>query len=265
MRMSSIAGAFVLAVATTGLTATRAEAAGPLKITGIDVTDVQLTGPNSLLATLDLTGQLSGQNFTLHNLQLPIRFAQTGVTTDANGDLCPILSLSLEIEYLNILGLVVELNNCHEGPITVDITAQEGGGLLGDLLCGLLGPNGLLNLDLANIANLESLIEQVLGGIFGELTGSGTPAPNPTTGGSNQASPNACPVLNLELGAIHLDLLGLNVDTSDICLFVYAEPDQGVLGDLLCSVTDLLNGGGNQNAINSLVRNILRVILRRGL
>jgi len=265
MRISNIAGAVVLAVATTGFAAARAQTTGPLNITGINVTNVQLTGPNSLLATLDLAGRLNGQAFTLHNLQLPIVFAQTGTTTHANGDVCPILSLLLEIEYLNILGLVVELNNCQEGPITVDISADPAGGPLGDLLCGLLGPGGLLNLDLANVANLETIIEGVLGRIFGELTGAGTPAPNPTTGGSHQASPNACPILNLELGAITLKLLGLNIKTSDICLFVYAEPNQGVLGSLLCNVADLFNGGGNRNAINSLVTNILRLLQRRGL
>lgn len=52
-----------------------------------------------------------------------------------------------------------------------------------------------------------------------------------------------CPILNLEIGAIHLDLLGLVVDTSDICLRVTAEPGGGLLGDLLCGVANLLNGG----------------------
>jgi hypothetical protein len=52
-----------------------------------------------------------------------------------------------------------------------------------------------------------------------------------------------CPILNLEIGAIHLDLLGLQVDTSDICLRVTAEPGGGLLGDLLCGVANLLNDG----------------------
>ena len=52
-----------------------------------------------------------------------------------------------------------------------------------------------------------------------------------------------CPILNLELGPIHLDLLGLVVDTSEICLRVTAVPGGGLLGDLLCGVANLLNGG----------------------
>src|SRR5436190_1305977 len=33
-------------------------------------------------------------------------------------------------------------------------------------------------------------------------------------------SNGTCPILDLHLNAIHLDLLGLNVDTSDICLSI---------------------------------------------
>jgi hypothetical protein len=53
-----------------------------------------------------------------------------------------------------------------------------------------------------------------------------------------------CPILNLSLGPINLDLLGLNVDTSPICLDITAVPGEGaLLGNLLCSIANLLNGG----------------------
>ena len=61
------------------------------------------------------------------------------------------------------------------------------------------------------------------------------------------ATPNPadaeCPILNLHLGPISLDLLGLNVDTSEICLDIVADPEGGVLGELLCGVANLLNDG----------------------
>lgn len=61
------------------------------------------------------------------------------------------------------------------------------------------------------------------------------------------ASPNAadptCPILHLELGPIFLNLLGLVVETSEICLDITAHPGEGLLGDLLCAVANLLNGG----------------------
>lgn len=57
------------------------------------------------------------------------------------------------------------------------------------------------------------------------------------------AAPVTCPVLNLQLGPIHLDLLGLVVDTSPICLDITAIQGGGLLGDLLCGVANLLNNG----------------------
>jgi len=59
-----------------------------------------------------------------------------------------------------------------------------------------------------------------------------------------------CPILNLSLGPINLDLLGLNVDTSPICLDITAVPGSGaLLGNLLCGIANLLNGGLSQSAV----------------
>ena len=58
-----------------------------------------------------------------------------------------------------------------------------------------------------------------------------------------QQTDGACPILNLELGPIELSLLGLNVETSRICLDITADASGGLLGQLLCSLAgDLLNG-----------------------
>jgi len=62
---------------------------------------------------------------------------------------------------------------------------------------------------------------------------------------ASPAAAGATPVLNLHVGAIHLDLLGLHVDTSPICLDITAQPGSGnLLGNLVTSVANLLNGGG---------------------
>ena len=66
--------------------------------------------------------------------------------------------------------------------------------------------------------------------------------PSSTTG--------ACPILNLELQAIHIDLLGLNIDTSDICLDVTANAGQGLLGDLLCRIANLLSNNSLADILN---------------
>jgi len=57
------------------------------------------------------------------------------------------------------------------------------------------------------------------------------------------AEEGECPVLDLEIGPIDLNILGLVVETSPICLTITAYDGQGLLGDLLCDVSDLLGGG----------------------
>ena len=54
-------------------------------------------------------------------------------------------------------------------------------------------------------------------------------------------TPNACQILNLTLNPIDLNLLGLRVRTSRIDLRIEAIPGGGLLGDLLCGITNLLN------------------------
>jgi hypothetical protein len=54
--------------------------------------------------------------------------------------------------------------------------------------------------------------------------------------------PNACEILNLVLGPIRLDLLGLVVRTNRINVRIDAVPGPGnLLGNLLCAITGLLD------------------------
>src|SRR3954452_20288202 len=54
----------------------------------------------------------------------------------------------------------------------------------------------------------------------------------------------ACPILNLAIGPIHLNLLGLVVDTNAIQVNIVAQPGPGnLLGNLLCAVAGLLDPG----------------------
>jgi len=65
-----------------------------------------------------------------------------------------ILHLSVGPLHLNVLGLHVDLDNCANGPITVDVTAETGpGNLLGNLLGDLAGLLTASPLDLAAIRN----------------------------------------------------------------------------------------------------------------
>jgi hypothetical protein len=237
-----------------------------LQITDIDVTNIAVTGANSLLATLNVSGTILGQAFTLPNVQVPIN-----LTPDLSGAI-PILHLSLEIEDLNVLGLHVELNNCDEGPITVDINAipstLPGGGLLGDLLGGLSGilggPTGLLGLAGTDLTGFTGAIEQVLDGVFDQLLGGGVGTASHTPGHQNGGG-HQCDLVDLQLGPINLNVLGLQVLTSPICLEVYAvrgNPNQGggLLGNLLCGLDGLLGTNASDNAINNRVGRIIGVL-----
>jgi len=100
-----------------------------------------------------LTGRLKGRKVTRHNVMMPAGL--TGLTgAQAAQVTCSVLHLVLGPINLNLLGLRVKLGGgaMSDQPIVLDITAVQGGGLLGDLLCGL-----------SNTLNLP--------GVLGQLTG----------------------------------------------------------------------------------------------
>jgi hypothetical protein len=64
----------------------------------------------------------------------------------------------------------------------------------------------------------------------------------------------------LDIGPIFLDLLGLQVDLSEIVLDITAVPGPGnLLGNLLCSVAGLLDNGlsGTLQGLIDLINNLL--------
>lgn len=185
---------------------------------------------------------------------------QTPLTPSArqSGQACPILDLELGPIDLNVLGLRVLTS-----PICLAVTAYEGGGLLGDLLCEvatlLEGGTPLAEIltllegrgDLPRLLNgLTSLFNQA----FDVITDN-----NPT---SLQAS---CSVLSLAVGPLNLNLLGLEVvlddcDNGPVTVDITAIPGGGLLGDLLCSLTDILNGPSPTTAVQTLLWQISRII-----
>jgi len=82
-----------------------------------------------------------------------------------NGRVCrgqtEILHLVLGPLELNLLGLVVNLDNCRGGPVEVCVSATAREGLLGALLSGLAGGD-LLGLNLADILDLAGLALDLL-------------------------------------------------------------------------------------------------------
>lgn len=71
----------------------------------------------------------------------------------------------------------------------------------------------------------------------------------------------ACNVLNLVLGPLNLNVLGLVVTLNQIHLNINAVPGAGnLLGNLLCDVAGLLNGGGALSQIAALLNQILGLL-----
>jgi hypothetical protein len=196
-----------------------------------------------------------------HTFESPVTLTAQPNPSDPS---CPILDIALGEIHLQLLGLNVDTSE-----ICVDVIAHAGGGLLGDLLCAVanlladgLSLGDILNLlTAADVATLLDAITDLLNGVLDRAT-----APAAIVGVSD-SSPGACDILNLSLGPIDLNLLGLEVAVDDchngpVTIDVTAVPAGGLLGDLLCSLDDLLSGGhADQTAIAALLNQIAAVIL----
>ena len=72
---------------------------------------------------------------------------------------------------------------------------------------------------------------------------------------------STCDVLNLVLGPLHLDLLGLVVDLNQVVLNITAVQGAGnLLGNLLCAITGLLDAGSIGTPLVNLLNQLLGVL-----
>jgi hypothetical protein len=71
---------------------------------------------------------------------------------------------------------------------------------------------------------------------------------------------STCEILELELGPLDLDLLGLQVHLNKVVLDITADPSGGLLGSLLCAIANLLNNGGLLTDIVSLLNQVLALL-----
>jgi hypothetical protein len=94
----------------------------------------------------------------------------------------------------------------------------------------------------------------------GTVTPTGTNTTLPFTNAPLAAS-GACQILDLTLGPLDLDLLGLVVHLDTVHLNITAQSGPGnLLGNLLCAVAGLLDGSGSANALQQ-IANLLNQIL----
>lgn len=120
----------------------------------------------------------------------------------------------------NVQGIGNVLNNVNGLNISITNVQLQNGSLV---VSGMIGKNAFTTtatLELPTAAAAGTMAAQVV---------------NPDA---------VTPILNLHLDAIHLSLLGLNVDTSNICVGINAQSGPGnLLGNLLTDVANLLNSG----------------------
>lgn len=180
------------------------------------------------------------------------------------GQACPILDLSLGPIDLNLLGLRVQTS-----PICLEVTAYDGGGLLGDLLCSVanLLQQGVPLNDILALLEAQGNLPRFLNGITSLLNG----ALDAVTANSVGSEPTgaiaaSCTVLDLSLGPVQLNLLGLevildNCNNGPVTVTITAIPGGGLLGDLLCSLSDVLGGPRPApTAVQTLLWQISRVL-----
>jgi len=80
----------------------------------------------------------------------------------------------------------------------------------------------------------------------------------PTGAAAPALAAPSCDILNLVLGPLHLDLLGLVVDLNQVVLNITAEPGAGnLLGNLLCGVAGLLDSPGGLSRLLNQILGIL--------
>ena len=146
---------------------------------------------------------------------------------------------------------------------TVGATAPEshavqqvpGGGLTSQIPCTIAGVASTCTLTVTAFELVDGVLTAV-----GNVTGGGVTIPFelPVLG----APTGTCDILELILGPLHLDLLGLVVDLNQVELFITAEQGPGnLLGNLLCSVAGLFDSPGNPlGGILAQLNRILRIL-----
>ena len=187
---------------------------------------------SSLNAGGVITGMLKSDG-QVQKDSAPVKFRVVAAASKSGR--CNILTLNLQQLHLDLLGARVDTS-----AINLELYARRGR-ILGNLFCAV--SHAKIRLPRAAAAMNRSMHGRSLRVM----------AAHSTTAQSAQVTqtPGSCKVLDLVLGPLHLDLLGLNVDlygktkSDPVEVMITAQPGQGLLGDVLCS----LAGGGGINTL----------------
>ena len=226
----ALAAAVALAVPASADASTSSTLSMRAKITSFHAT------ASGVVANGTLTGKLrSGTGVSRDSA--PVRFA---VAAARHGRRCNVITLRLAPLDLELLGAQVTTSH-----ISLDVYARKGR-VLGDLFCAL----SRAKVRLPRSARVARALNRRLDGRSLRVFS----ATSSLSASVAQAQPKTCQVLKLVLGPLHLDLLGLVVDLygkthrDPVIVTIDAQPDKGLLGQLLCG----LAGGGGVTSVAGL-------------
>ena len=217
---------------------------GNFRINSVNLTNFKQTVDGALQSTGTVSGTLADLPFTADITNFNLQQVQD----DPNTLQVECSVLSLEIAPINIALLGLHINTSF---ICLDITATQGAGLLGDLLCSLAGGGGIGIAALPTTDQVGPLEDKLVDILNRGLGGN----PSPVQVSHGQVGPTQigsvcegdCEILPLALGPLEIHLLGLNVflddcadDSVQIC--ISASRGEGILGELLCGLTGADSG-----------------------
>jgi hypothetical protein len=188
--------------------------AGKLSL-GVAVLHFNSTGRRQTATGL-VTAKLNWSNGAASTVKAPVALVAS------TGGSCRILHLFLQQLNLTLLGL-----NVHLSKVVLDITGNRSG-VLGRLFCALANAkvsaarasaaralNKALNRRPMHVVRINTTVHPQVASAAGAT----------------------CPVLDLILGPLNLQLLGLVVDLNQVHLTITATQGGGVLGNLFCALS----------------------------
>jgi hypothetical protein len=227
LMLAAFAATVALAVPATASAATSSSFSMRAKITSFRAT------ASGVVADGRLTGRLrSGTSVARDTSAVKFR-----VVAKRRGGRCNVITLRLAPLDLELLGAQVKTSH-----ISLDVFARKGR-VLGDLFCALSRAKVTFpRIARAMNARLDGRPLRVLS------------ASESLNASAVLQAPKTCQVLKVVLGPLHLDLLGLVVNlygktrSNPVIVTINAQPDKGLLGQLLCG----LAGGGGVSSLAGL-------------
>jgi hypothetical protein len=160
------------------------------------------------------------------------RLATRRVGFSSTTRICNVLSLSIGPLDLNLLGLMIHLSGAEPtDPVVLTIKADSNGGLLGSLFCSLAGGT-----QAATPAQLRSTAARMTRAARAKGLQNGISGFRFQIAPAQAQPGQICTILDLTLGPLDLNLLGLMVHLDPVHLLITAQRGGGILGDLLCGL-----------------------------